>query len=306
VLEEFATFCAIVKSGSMSKAASDLHVSQPAVSQRLRTLEQAYGMQLLLRTNRGVELTPAGELLSRYARRLINLHNNLQEEMEALRSAEPSQVIIGATSAAGGYALPCTIFLFQQTHPAAKIQLVVGNRSETLQRLHDGALDLALVEGQPVPPHEDDREGWQATEVSEEELVLVTPVTGPWAELPVYTLEDLRRAPLILREQGSGVRQVVEQELQNHGLSISQFPEARELCGVNAGKTAVAAGHGVTLLSKWCVRVEARIGTVRIAPLQGIRFLSRWTLLYPAARQGSILIRSLVHTLRSPAERGFC
>lgn len=306
MLDDLSTFCTVVRCGSMSKAAADLHLSQPAVSQRLRALEQLYGMQLLRRTNRGVEVTPAGEVLSRYARRMLGLHNSLQEEMEALRSAEPKHVIIGATTAAGAYALPCTVYLFQQKHPAARIQLVIGNRTETLQRLNDGVLDMALVEGLPLPQQEEEPEGWHSTQVSEEDLVLITPLTGPWAEPAAFTPEMLRKAPLILREPGSGTRQLVEQTVQSLGLRMTDLNVAMELSSLDAIKTSVAAGHGIALVSKWCVRVENRIGTIRVAPLEGVRFVSHWTLFYPAVKRRTMLNRALIRTLRSPAERGFC
>lgn len=306
MLEELDTFCTVVRYGSMSRAAVDLHLSQPAISQRLRALEQMYGMQLLRRTNRGVEVTQAGELLSRYAHRLISLQKSLLHDMDALRAAEPKQITIGATSAAGGYALPCTIFLFQQKHPTARIQLIIGNRTATLDRLNDGMLDMALVEGPPLTDGEQGPEGWQAAEVTDEELVLITPVTGPWAAVPAFTLDDLLRAPMIVREPGSGTRQVIEQGIAAQGIAWNQLNIGMELSTDDAIKTSVTAGHGVALVSKWCVRAEARIGTVRLAPLEGIRFISKWTLFFPRSTKRTVLTRALLRTLKSPTERGFC
>ncbi|HYG59660.1 MAG TPA: LysR family transcriptional regulator [Symbiobacteriaceae bacterium] len=306
MMEELATFITVVRCGSMSRAAQELHLSQPAISQRLRALEDEYGTPLLRRTNRGVELTQAGDILARYARRLLNLNKLLQEEMDSLRSEEPRQVVIGATSAIGGYALPCTIYLFQQKYPTARVQLVIGKRSETLQRLNDGALDLALVEGPDTVAPPDDLDGWQSVVVSEEDLVLVTPVSGPLAAPASYSLDMLQKTPLILREQGSGTRMVIEEAFRNQGLHLSDLHVAVEMSGLDAIKTSVAQGHGVALLSKWCTKVEARMGTLRVAPLEGIRFTSRWTLIFPRSSQRTTLHRALVRTLRSPAERGFC
>lgn len=306
MMEELATFCAVVRCGSMSKAAQELHLSQPAISQRLRALEEHYGLPLLRRTNRGVEVTAGGDIVARYARRLLNMDKLMQEELNALRLDQPRQIIIGATSAAGGYALPCTVYLFQQKYPTARIQLVIGKRSETLQRLHDGALDMALVEGPDVADPGDEMEGWQSVAVSEEDLVLVTPVSGPLSQPEAFTLDQLRQTPLILREQGSGTRMVVQETLKAMGLSLSEMRIAMELNSIDAIKTSVAQGHGVALLSKWCVRVEARIGSVRIVPLSDLRFTSRWTLIYPRNSQRTTLHRALLKTLRSPAERGFC
>ena len=306
MMQDLATFIAVVRCGSMSKAAQELHLSQPAISQRLRSLEEQYGLPLLRRTNRGVEVTPAGEILSRYARRLLNLDKLMGEELDALRQAEPRQIIIAATSAIGGYALPCTVYLFQQKYPSARIQLVIGKRSETLQRLNDGAVDMALIEGPDVDGQVNDPEGWQSLTVSEEDLVLVAPVEGPLSEPASFTLDQLRRTPLLLRDQGSGTRLVVEQTLKAAGLSLQEMTIAMEMSSLDAIKTSVAQGHGVALLSKWCVRVEARIGTVRIVPLTDVRFTSRWTLIYPRNSQRATLHKALLKTLRSPAERGFC
>lgn len=303
MLHELATFNAVVRTGSMSKAAMELHLSQPAISQRLRALEEHYGMPLLHRTNRGVEVTPAGELLSRYAQRVLGLDRALEQEMAALRESEPQQAVIGATSVIGGYALPCTIYLFQQKHPSARVQLMMGKRAEIRQRLEDGLLDFALVEGpETVTP----LDGWQSAVVSEDELVLITPTEGPLAEREVYTVEDLRRAPLIVREPGAASRQVIEQAWKQMGYDWRDLNVAMELGSVDAVKTSVASGHGVALLSKWCVRVEARTGALRITPVEGIRFVSQWTLFYPRTGDRKALHRSLLRTLRSPGERGFC
>lgn len=202
--------------------------------------------------------------------------------------------------------MPCTVYLFQQKHPSARIQLVIGKRSEVLQKLEDGLLDLALVEGPDCDSAAGESGEWQSVCVSEEELVLITPVSGSLAEKQLDTADDLVRSPLILREAGSGSRLVVEKAWESLGRKWSDLNVAMELSSIDAVKTSVASGHGVAPLSQWCVRVEARIGTVRIVPLEGIRFLSRWTLLYPKNGMHGTLNRALLRTLRSPAERGFC
>ncbi len=296
-------FCTVAKHGSMSRAAAELHLSQPAISQRLRALEEHYGLQLFRRTNRGVELTPAGETLSRYAQRILQLERSLEAEMAALRAAEPKQIVIGATSAIGGYALPCTVYLFQQKYPDARIQLQIGKRADVIQRLEDGLVDLALVEGPAVAPPTQD---WQVSAISEEELVLITPPGGPFAGQETYTADDLTRLPVIIREQGSGTRMAVEEGWKAAGRSVSELNIAMELTSVDAIKTSVASGHGVALVSRWCVRAEARMGHLRMAQLEDIAFTSHWTLLVPKGGMRSAIERALLRTLRSPAERGFC
>lgn len=306
MLNELVTFCTVAKHGSMSRAAAELHLSQPAISQRLRSLEETYGLPLFRRTNRGVELTPAGETLTRYAQRIIHMEHSLQQEMESLRSSEPRQIVIGATSAIGSYALPCTVYLFQQKYPAARVQLQIGKRSEVMQRLEDGVVDLALMEGPALDPAVSDAHDWHASVVSEEELVLITPTAGPYAEREVYTAEELKQVPLIMRENGSGGRQAVEEGWKAAGHGASELHLAMEMSSVDAVKTSVASGHGVALVSKWSVRAEARMGTLRIARLEGIRFPSCWTLVYPRSGMKGTMDRALLRTLRSPAERGFC
>lgn len=301
--QELDIFCKVAKYGSMSRAAAELHLSQPAVSQRLRTLEEQYGLQLFRRTNRGVELTPAGEVLSRYAQRILQLERSLQEEMASLRAAEPKQIVVGATSAIGGYALPCTVYLFQQKYPDARIQLQIGKRCDVIQRLEDGLVDIALVEGPDITAPSQD---WQVSVISEEELVLITPPGGPFAGKDAYTADDLTRLPLILREPGSGTRMAVEEGWKAAGRSATELNIAMELTSVDAIKTSVASGHGVALVSRWCVRAEARMGHLRIAPLEDIAFTSRWTLIVPKNGIKGAMERALLRTLRSPAERGFC
>jgi len=136
--------------------------------------------------------------------------------------------------------------------------------------------------------------------------VLITPPGGPFAGKDAYTADDLTRLPLILREPGSGTRMAVEEGWKAAGRSATELNIAMELTSVDAIKTSVASGHGVALVSRWCVRAEARMGHLRIVPLEDIAFTSRWTLIVPKNGMKGAMERALLRTLRSPAERGFC
>lgn len=304
-LEQLEMFCAVVRSGSMSRAAALLHVSQPAISQQIRALEAEFGTQLLVRTHRGVEPTPAGDALVRYARRILVLGRSLRAEIEALREAAAHRLVVGATPVIGGYALPCTIYLFRRRYPDARIDLVIANTTEVLQRLQDGLLHMAVIEG-PLPSDVSLQDHWATQVLTEDTLVLVTPAKGPLAEKERFHVQDLREVPLILREKGSGTRRAIEERFPTGGVAFEDLNVVMELSSLEAIKTSVEAGHGVALLSRWTVRKEVHAGALRIAPLDGVTIRLPWTLIYSRTQSRTPLERQFLRTLRSPTERGFC
>lgn len=300
------SFCTVVRTGSMTRAAQTLHLTQPAVSQKVRLLESKYGVELLRRSPQGVEVTPAGEILARYARRMLDLQRSLERELEALRSLDSQHLQVGAATTAGGYALPCTVYLFQQRYPQVRVELVIANSTEILQRFLDGALPMAVVEGPVCTDFDRGGNEIQVVPLTEEELILVTPATGPLSQRDRYDLEQLRQVPLIVREPGSGTRRAVEEALMAAGLSLRDLRVAMELSGIDAVKTSVEQGHGVALLSRWTVRKELRTRSLRAAALEGLSVRVPWSLLYRRDRSRTEMERRFVAFLRSPKERGFC
>ncbi|KVL10219.1 LysR family transcriptional regulator [Burkholderia ubonensis] len=247
--DQLITFAAVAEHLNISRAALALHLSQPAVSGQLRLLQDEFGEPLYQRDGRGIRLTPAGEQLAQYANALRDTFAQARAFRDAVRGLDAGTLRIGASTTPASYLLPYLIAAFQQTAPRVAIRTMSGNTSEVVAALP--SLDIALIEGPPgeaLPP------GTAVHAWHEDEIVAIVPAGHPLAE-PAHaggvSLDALAAHPLVLREAGSGVRQLVERAFAHTGAPLRV---ALEIAGVEAVKEAVRAGMGVGFVSAMSLR----------------------------------------------------
>jgi DNA-binding transcriptional LysR family regulator len=258
--DQLITFATVAEHGNISRAAVALHLSQPAVSGQLRQLQDEFGEPLYQRDGRGVRLTAAGEQLVVYAARIRETFAQAHAYRNALRGMESGTLRIGASTTPASYLLPYLIAEFHRQYPEVTIHTVGGNTTEVVAAL--GSLDIAMIEG-PVgsglPP------GTEVTPWREDEIVAIAPSGHPLAMAASdATLDALCASPLGLREEGSGVRQLVERACARAGV---QMRVALEIAGVEGVKEAVRAGMGIGFVSAMSMRHEdGALRRVRISP----------------------------------------
>ncbi|KVM52108.1 LysR family transcriptional regulator [Burkholderia ubonensis] len=247
--DQLITFAAVAEHLNISRAALALHLSQPAVSGQLRLLQDEFGEPLYQRDGRGIRLTPAGEQLAQYANALRDTFAQARAFRDAVRGLDAGTLRIGASTTPASYLLPYLIAAFQPTAPRVAIQTMSGNTSEVVAALP--SLDIALIEGPPgeaLPP------GTAVHAWHEDEIVAIVPAGHPLAG-PAHAggvpLDALAAHPLVLREAGSGVRQLVERAFAHTGAPMRV---ALEIAGVEAVKEAVRAGMGVGFVSAMSLR----------------------------------------------------
>lgn len=251
--DQLITFAAIADHRNISHAALAVHLSQPAVSGQLRQLQEEFGEPLYQREGRGIRLTPAGEELAKYARVLRETFVHARDYRDALRRLNAGKLRIGASTTPASYLLPYLMAAFQQESPRVSIQTMSGNTAEVIAALP--SLDIAMIEGPPgdaLPP-DTAVHSWL-----EDQIVAIVPAGHPltsWAgdahACAGVTLSVLAAYPLVLREAGSGVRQLIELAFSQAGLSMRV---ALEVAGVEAVKEAVRAGMGVGFVSAMSLR----------------------------------------------------
>jgi DNA-binding transcriptional LysR family regulator len=272
--DQLITFATVAEFGNISRAAVALHLSQPAVSGQLRQLQDEFGEPLYQRDGRGVRLTATGEQLVVYADRIRETFAQAHAYKNALRGLESGTLRIGASTTPASYLLPYLIAEFHRQHPDVTIHTIDGNTTEIVAAL--GSLDIAMIEG-PVgvdlPP------GTGITAWREDEIVAIAPSNHALALTDgSATLETLCAGQLVLREAGSGVRQLVERACARAGV---QMRVSLEIAGVEGVKEAVRAGMGVGFVSAMSMRHEdGALQRVRIAPEPLIR---RFSILMPHA-----------------------
>jgi DNA-binding transcriptional LysR family regulator len=261
---QLAAFCEVVERRSFSLAAERLGVTQPAVSLQVRALEKRLGAQLLDRSGRKVEPTEAGMRLYRGAQRLLALEEQLVEEVGGAEQGElQGSLGIGASTGPGGIVMATLLCEFQQRHPGLHVALSVFDTQRVVELVADRTLELGVVGA--APRHR----GVQYEPFFRDEVVLICP-PGHAAAGRTITLDELRAEPLIVMQEGAGVRQMIEDELRRLGLRLRDLDVKLELGLQESVKTAVQRDYGLTFISHTSVEAELAAGTLATVRVEGL------------------------------------
>jgi len=259
-------FRAVAQRQSFSRAADDLHLSQPAVSKHIRLLEAEWGVRLFHRLGNRVELTDAGRILADYAERMAVLTEEARRVLAEMAGLQRGYLRIAASTTPGLYLLPEAVARFQARYGGVEVLLTISNSADVTRRVLDAGCDLGFV-GAPAGAA-----GVQMRPFAEDELILITPPGHPLTQRHDVTPELFAEVVLIGREPGSGTRELAEARLVELGLRPRRV---MELPGCEAVKRGVAAGLGVAFISRRAVALElahhlvcsAEIPTLRIVRL---------------------------------------
>jgi len=257
-----ALFHAVACAGGISAAASVVRISQPAISKQISELENALGVRLLERLPRGCRLTDAGALLYDYARRMHVLELEAEQALEEFRGLKRGRLRIGASQTIGAYLLPRVLSEFHSQYPKITLKVLTANSTQVQEALCAGTIDLGFTEGTT------DAAGLESEEFYEDELVLIAPPGHPILRRGAVSAKALCREALLVREFGSGTREVLEQALAQRRLS---FEPLLELSSPEAIKNAVVNGMGLAILSRLTVDLELRSGVLCQVPLSDLK-----------------------------------
>ena len=262
--KQLAAFCAVVERKSFSQAAERLGVTQPAVSLQVRSLVKRLGRKLLDRSGRRVEPTEAGLALYRGAQRMLQLEGQLVEELEAGDDAELGGTLqLGASTGPGSTVVPMLLCEFQRGNPAVAVSLSISDTQSVVDRVAERELELGVVGA--ARRHR----GVVFEPLFRDEVVLAVPPGHRFAGHEV-TLEQLREEPLIVMQEGAGVRQVIEDELRSAGTRLRDLEPRLELGLQESVKAAVVAGYGVTFISRAAIEADLAAGTLAAARVKGL------------------------------------
>jgi len=261
---QLTAFCAVVDRKSFSQAAELLGVSQPAVSLQIRSLEERLGTQLIDRSGRRVEPTEAGLRLYRGAQRLLALEEQLVDEVAA-GAAGPlrGRLELGASSGPGETVLPLLLGEFQQRHPDVHVALSVHDTQTIVDLVARRELELGVVGASRR------HRGVAFEPFFRDEVILVCPPGHRFAGRAI-DLDELKDEPLILMQEGAGVRQVIEDELRRAGVRLRDLDVRLELGVKESVRIAVRAGFGVSFISRTSVEADLAEGAIAEARVEGL------------------------------------
>lgn len=266
-LRQLEIFVKVAELGSFSRAAETLFLTQPTVSEHIRTLEDEVGVRLLDRLGRGAAVTKGGALLLGYAQRLLALSRETRQAMENFQGRMSGDLLVGASTIPGEYILPALIGRFKEKFPDIAITLLIGGSQAVIDWVADGRAEVAVVGAGAGHRRVEFRE------LLPDDITLVVSASHPWHGRKQVSLEELRAEPLLLRERGSGTRAATESALARAGHDVSTFRVVGEMGSTQAIKQAVKAGVGVSLVSRRAVEEECRAGTVWCPHVKDLRIV---------------------------------
>ncbi|MHB1582123.1 MAG: LysR family transcriptional regulator [Acidimicrobiales bacterium] len=252
----------VAERGSIRQAAEAHRISQPAASMRLRSLERAVGLTLLDRSSGGARLTPEGRAVVEWSERVIDGMEALLAGVAAIRTEGRTQLRLAASMTVAEYLLPGWLQRLRAARPGIALSLQMGNSDRVAELTARRQVDLGFVEGRHVPA------GFRSRRVVEDRLILVVAPGHPWARRrrPVQP-DELAATPLVLREVGSGTREVLEGAMGELGLAVTTLVE---LGSTTAIKAAVASGTGPAVLSRLAVEEDVRQRRLAVVALEGL------------------------------------
>ncbi|GAA3470301.1 LysR family transcriptional regulator [Nonomuraea roseola] len=275
-------FMTVVECGGFSAAAQKLYLSQPSVSHQVRQLEQALRATLIDRSGARIRLTPEGEVMLEYAKRVFLLADEAVAAIRQVSGLQTGKLVAGGTTTVGTYLLPPLLAAFRERHPGIEIGIHVGNGQQVERGLVDGEIGVAVLAGQPSAPQ------LVSEPILQDRLVVITQPGHSLSSRDTAEPSELAGELFLLREPGSSTRELQEQAMETWGLDRST-----EIWGPETIKQAVAAGLGVSLVSEHCVEQELADG--RLAAVE----------VTPAPKPRPIVLAHRRDRLLGPAEQAF-
>ena len=260
---------------NFSRAAEELLLTQPAVTQQIKALEEEFGVPLFDRGGGRISLAPGGRALLPFAEQMKTLGEEAVTAVVGAYGQQAGELALGASQTIAQYVLPNLVASFRKTHPMVLVRARSGNSDEMLEALLAREIHMALIEGP------EQRKDLHIEPFMEDHMVLVVPAGHEWADQEVDA-EALRGQPLLVREFGSGSRRVVEKALVDAGLKVKDLSVSMELDSTEGLLNGVEAGLGVTFVSRWAVRNQLALGTVKLARVRGLKLSRRFSLAYAA------------------------
>jgi len=265
-------FRAVAEEMSFRKAAEVLHLSQPAVSQQIRALEEEAGARLFDRgAGEGhgtqIALTEAGRVLLKYAKVAAATMEEARQALAALRDDVAGELRLGASTTVAQYVLPRILGAFLRQYPQVELSVTSGNTERIVEAVAEEQVALGIIEGPAM------RREVKTERMVRDEMVLIANPNHAWARAGAIAPGELAKVPMLLREQGSGSRRVVERALKQAGLPLRSLRVAMELDSTEAIISGVEAELGVGFVSRCAIGKAQRLGTVRVVAVKGLEIV---------------------------------
>lgn len=266
-LVAFEVLLAIARTGSLGAAGRELGLTQQAVSSRLASIEAQTGVQLVRRSTRGSQLTPAGVVVAEWADQLLDVAHRVDAGLAAMRTESHNRLTVAASLTIAEQLMPRWLVSLQADAQrrgvrAPEVILTAANSDQVIAAVRDGSAELGFIESPGTP------RGLHSRVVARDELVVVVPPNHKWARRSAVSAEEVNDTPLVSREVGSGTRDALSTALRAVlGDGARQADPAIELSSAAAMRAAVLAGAGPAVMSRLAVEDDLTLGRLRAVPV---------------------------------------
>ncbi|MBC8414357.1 MAG: LysR family transcriptional regulator [Nitrospira sp.] len=285
-------FCIVAETKSFSRASEIIRLTQPAVSLQIQALEETYGTKLFNRSGCLIALTKEGEMLYKYAKEIISLYEAAEKDIGGVTGLVKGVISVGASSTIGNYILPSVIADFKRKYPKVGVHIRVANTKTVIEYLNAGSCDIGLVEG------EINKQKLKIEKLIPDEMVFVMSPHHPFAKKSSISILELAKEPLIVREEGSGTRQMIEKYLSKHGITQSQLKITMIMGSTESIKNAVEEGLGTSILSRWATRKECMYGSLKVANFKEEKFVRDFSMVAKKSKEPPHTVEQFMEFLR--------
>ena len=255
-LEQLRIFIAVAEKQHVTRAASELNLTQSATSAAIAALETRYGIRLFDRVGRGIVLTQTGRDFLKEAREVVARAKAAAQVLDDLAGLKRGSLNLAASQTVANYWLPLRIETFRKAHPGIDLRVTIANTEQVAEAVHGGSADVGFVEGEVDDP------SLAIRKMEGDALVLVVGASHPWTGKPRITPKLLTETCWILRERGSGTRSMFEAALKKFGIRLSDLDIRLELPSNEAVRAAVESGDCATAISNLVVVQSLAAGTL--------------------------------------------
>jgi DNA-binding transcriptional LysR family regulator len=264
-IHEMNIFLLAAETENFSETARQLHMTQPAVSMQIQSLEQRLGVTLFERAGRSIQLSEAGEALLPMARDLVSMSLGIEETMKSLGGTVVGHLKIGCSTTAGKYILPQLVARFRRQHPGVHVSVYTKGRDQVMHMLCDGLTHISVVSSlvhcrdAEFQPFFTDR------------VVLAVPVDHEWGKRSNIKPHELCDVDFILRAEPAGTRQIMVEGLLDHGIHLDDLNIVMELGNAEAIEMAIEEGIGVSFISRLVAQRGVETGRLKTVDVEGLK-----------------------------------
>ena len=254
-IQQLEVLTALIETGSFTRAAAKLSLSQPSLTKQIQNLEEAVGSRLVNRGVTGISLTPEGQIIYGYAKRTLRLREDAKERVVRHKAQESGHIYVSASTIPATYVLPGLLSRLEQAHPDIRVHMQMHDSEETLQIVLNDQAEMGFIGKEAINRKLVVHRLWK------DSLVLAVPASHPLSNRRAVKVEELKEIPFIIREKGSGTRDIIEECLEKQQrTSLSRFNVICEMGSSEAVKEAILAGLGVSILSVFAIKRELSQG----------------------------------------------